>query len=94
VFQQAGVIAFYVSIQKAQKDTLLRVLNPLTHIPVAFAYADDTFAYLSFVKPVDAGEAWQVQALVPLPDEQQGDTPIPPQESQSMSMVAQIMRLA
>lgn len=92
VFQQTGVVALYVSIQKAPKDTLLRVVNPLTHVPVAFAYADDTFAYLSLVKPVDAGEAWQVQTLIPFPEElQEGSAP---PEVQPVSMVAQVMRLA
>jgi len=92
VFQQAGVVALYVSIQKAPKDTLLRLINPLTHAPVAFAYADDTFAYLSFVKPVEAGEAWQVQTLIPLPEEQQEGDATP--DVQPVVMVAQVMRLA
>lgn len=90
VFQQAGVVALYVSLQKAPKDTLLRLVNPLTHAPVAFAYADDTLAYLSLVKPVEAGEAWQFQTMIPILEDQEGDAP----PDVAVTIVAQIARLA
>lgn len=90
VFQQAGVVAIYVTIQNAKNVTLLRVVNPLTHDPLAFSYADATFAYLSLVKPVDAGEAWQVQTqLSSLPDSEEQNESV-----KSVTMIAQVMRLA
>ena len=69
VFQQAGVVALYVSVQQAPAEMLLRLVNPLTQAVVAFAYGNATSAFLSLVKPVDAGEAWQLQTMVPAPDE-------------------------
>ena len=91
VFQQAGVVALYVSVQQAPGDMLLRLVNPLTQAVVAFAYGNESTAFLSLVKLVDAGEAWQLQTMVPLPDQ---DGEAPPPELQPVSMVAQIVRLA
>ena len=91
VFQQAGVVALYVSVQQAPGDMLLRLVNPLTQEVVAFAYGNESTAFLSLVKPVEPGEAWQLQTMVPLPDQ---DGEAPPPELQPVSMVAQIVRLA
>jgi hypothetical protein len=91
VFQQSGVIALYVSVQQAPPDMLLRLVNPLTQGVVAFAYGNESMAFLSVVKPVDAGEAWQLQTMVPLPEQ---GTDAPPPDLQPVSMVVQIARLA
>ena len=91
VFQQAGVVALYVSVQQAPGDMLLRLVNPLTQEVVAFAYGNESTAFLSLVKPVEPGEAWQLQTMVPLPDQ---DGEAPPPELQPVTMVAQIVRLA
>lgn len=91
VFQQAGVVALYVSVQQAPGDMLLRLVNPLTQEVVAFAYGNESTAFLSLVKPVEPGEAWQLQTMVPLPDQ---DGEAPPPELQPVCMVAQIARLA
>jgi len=91
VFQQPGVVALYVSVQQAPPEMLLRLVNPLTQDVVAFAYGNENTAFLTLVKPVDAGEAWQLQTMVPFPDPD-GDEP--PQDVQAVTMVAQIAKLA
>lgn len=87
VFQQPGVVALYISVQQAPPETLLRLVNPLTQSVVFFAYGSENSAFLSLVKPVDAGEAWQVQLMLPRPSEEDAPEPSP------VHMVAQVAKL-
>ena len=79
VFTRAGVYLFYVSVQKAPTDCMLKLFNPLTQQQIFFSYGNDECAFLSLTKSVDANEAWRLHVVAPTSD--QGAAPVRVQAS-------------
>jgi hypothetical protein len=90
VFQQAGVVAFYASIQQTPPNTMLRLFNPLSQQVVAFSNGNENTAFLSLVKPIESGEAWQLQIVVLPQDQEEGE----PTDFPSMTVSASLSKLA
>lgn len=90
VFNQSGLFAIYVATRDTPHETLLRLVNPITQHVLMFSYGSNNTAFLNLVIPVDTGDAWQIQLMIPRPQDASDEQP----EVGNVYMLAHIARIA